>query len=359
MTENDVIRMRLQKQHLSKPIFKDPAEIVGWLGAVQAQDYAGAKWSLATRLDGITDEEIDKAFDAGYILRTHVLRPTWHFVLPEDIRWMLELTEPRITAYSAKYFRDVGLDKATFKRTNNIIVKALEKKESLTKKELGDVLQKARINTDDLRLTFIIIRAELDRLICSGPRRGKQMTYALLDHRAPHGRVLKKDEALSELATRYFKSRGPATDKDFGWWSGLSAADVRKAIDIIRTDLVNVELNGQTYHLMSPDGGQILKKPQVHLLPSWDEYTVAYKDRSLVIDPRFQSVSGHGIFSPIIVVDGKIKGTWRRELKSSSLDFEIRYFAPLSKASRDKVISTAKVYASFLNRKANFTEAIG
>ncbi len=357
MTENDVIRMRLQKQHLSKAIFKDPAEIVGWLGAVQAQDYAGAKWSLATRSDGITDEEIDKTFDAGYILRTHVLRPTWHFVLPDDIRWMLELTEPRITAYSAKYFRDAGLDNTAFKKTNRVIAKALEKEGFLTKKQIGDALVKARIDTSELRLTYIIIKAELDRLICSGPRRGKQMTYALMDRRAPNARVLKKDEALSELAIRYFRSRGPATAKDFGWWSGLSAADSRKAVDIVSANLLRAELNGETYYFTSPiEENNIPKKSPVHLLPSWDEYTVAYKDRSLVINPNFQTESGHGIFSPIVVIDGKIKGIWRRDLKTSSVDIEIRYFGSLSKSAREKVISTARLYAQFLNRKLNVTE---
>lgn len=162
---------------------------------------------------------------------------------------------------------------------------------------------------------------------------------------------------MSELATRYFKSRGPATAKDFGWWSGLSAADARKAVDIVSTDLLRTELKGQQYYFMTPEKeDHNSKKAGVHLLPSWDEYTVAYKDRRLVIDPKFDSESGHGIFSPIIVVDGKIKGVWRRDLKTSSVDIEIRYFGSLSKSSREKVMSTARLYAQYLNRKPNVTE---
>ena len=357
MTENDVIKMRLQNQHLLNQSLTSTADIVRSLGAVQAQDYAGAKWSLATRSTGIAENEIDKSFDAGHILRTHVLRPTWHFVLPDDIRWMLELTEPRITAFSAKYFRDVGLDNAAFKKTNRVIGKALEKEGFLTKKEIADALKRAGIETQELRLTYIIIRAELDQLICSGPRRGKQMTYALMDHRAPNARVLKKDEALSELAMRYFKSRGPATVKDFGWWSGLSAADARNAVNIVSTDLVQEQLNGETYYfLSSKEGNDIPLKTRVHLLPSWDEYTVAYKDRSLVIDQKFQSESGHGIFSPITLVDGNLKGIWRRELKANSVAIEIRYFGSLSKSTREKVIATTRLYAKYLNRKLNVTE---
>lgn len=351
MTPNDIIRMRLQNQQLSNPTFTDPADVVRWLGAVQSQDYAGGKWGLASRSKKTTDEEIDRSFDAGSILRTHVLRPTWHFVLPEDIRWMVELSEPRISAFSAKYFSDVGLDKSVFKRSNRIIVKALEADEFLTKRELESALEKARIDTNGLRSTHIIFRAELDRLICSGPRRGKQFTYALLDRRAPHARVLNKDEALSELAIRYFTSRGPATIKDFGWWSGLSATDSRKAVDIIESHLKHEELEGETYYFTCRAiDADARKKPKVHLLPPWDEYTVAYKDRSLVIDPRFESQSGHGIFSPIVVVDGKIKGTWRRLLKTNSVEVEARYFTDLNKSSRERVDATARLYARHLNR---------
>lgn len=357
MTENDVIKMRLQKQHLINQSFSNTTDIVRSLGAVQAQDYAGAKWSLATRSTGLTEEEIDKSFDAGQIVRTHVLRPTWHFVLPDDIRWMVELTEPRITAFSAKYFRDVGLDKAALKKTNRVIAKALEQKTFLTKKEIGDALQKAGVDTHELRLTYIIIRAELDQIICSGPRRGKLMTYALMERRAPKARILKKDEALSELASRYFASRGPATLKDFGWWSGLSPADARRALDIISSDLSHAELNGEKYFFIPSAQVELPKKTGVHLLPSWDEYTVAYKDRSLVIEQKFQSESGHGIFSPIIVVDGKIKGIWRREIKNSSVDMEIRYFGSLNKSYREKIMATARLYARYLDKKLHVTEA--
>jgi hypothetical protein len=351
MTANDIIKMRLGNQQLSKPLFTDPADVVRWLGAVQSQDYAAGKWGLACRLQKITDDEINRAFDAGCILRTHVLRPTWHFVLPEDIRWMIELTEPRISAFSAKYFSDLELDKSLFKRSNRIIVKALEAGEYLTKKEIGEALQKGKIDTTDLRLTYIIIRAELDRLICSGPRRGKQVTYGLLDHRAPKARVLKRDEALTELAKRYFNSRGPATAQDFAWWSGLSAVDSRKAIEIINAGLLKEAIDGQTYYYASNSKVSDTKKgTQVHLLPSWDEYAVAYKDRRLLIDPQFEDQAGHGIFSPIAVVNGKIKGTWRRELKANAVKVEVRYFADPIESSREKMTATARLYARYLKK---------
>jgi hypothetical protein len=350
MISSDIIRMRLENQQLLCPSFTNPVDVVQWLGAVQSQDYAGGKWALANRSLNVTEDLIDKLFDSGSILRTHVLRPTWHFVLPSDIRWMVELTEPRITALSAKQFRDLELDKTILNRSNRIIEKALSTAKFLTKKELAEVFKKARIDTTELRLTFFLIRAELDRLICSGPRRGKQFTYALLDYRAPESSSLKKDEALNELGIRYFKSRGPATVRDFGWWSGLSPADARRAVEIVKPKLQQTTLDDQTFYFIPSVHKPANKKMQVHLLSSWDEYTVAYKDRSLVIDSEFISEAGHGIFNPIIVVKGKIKGTWRREIKSNSVLVDTKYFGNPDKALRQKVLATAEIYATYLGR---------
>src|SRR5690606_5117870 len=173
-----------------------PEDVIQWMAAVQAQDYAGAKWAIACRMHNAKESDLDNALDEGRILRTHVLRPTWHFVLPDDIRWMIELTEPRITAFSAKYMRDAGLDQSVFNKTNRIISKALEKEGHLTKQELGEILKRSRIDTSEQRLAYILFRAELDCIVCSGRRKGKQMSYALLDERAPKARKLKKEEAL-------------------------------------------------------------------------------------------------------------------------------------------------------------------
>jgi hypothetical protein len=355
MNAKELIKLRLANQHLLSPSFTKPEDLVGWMGAVQSQDYAGAKWALASRLKSPLETEIDKAIDEGKILRTHVLRPTWHFVLPADIRWMIALTEPRISAYSAKYFRDLGLDKPILKRSNKIIAKALEQGEHLTKKEIADLLKKARINTNDLRLTFMIFRAELDQLVCNGARRGKQFTYALLDQRAPGTKLLKKDEALAEIGKRYFTSRGPATIKDLTWWSGLSSADARKAVEIITPQLKAENVNGETYYYDPALTVQKSSKSRIHLLPSWDEFTVAYKDRSLAIDPAFEKESGHGIFNPNIVANGQIIGTWKRTLKNNSVDIQTRYFSNPTKTILEKTSATAKAYAKFIGKQPTIT----
>lgn len=216
MARFDIPRQRLRNQGIAGATFKKPGDVVEWLAAVQAQDYAGAKWALGLRLQDATDDDVEQAFAEGAILRTHLLRPTWHFVTPADIRWMLALTAPRAHAVNADMSRKLELDNALFKRSNAALARALHGGRQLTRDELRGVLQKAGIATDGgLRLGYLLMRAELDGMVCSGARRGKQFTYALLDERAPHAKTLGREEALAELAQRYFVSRGPATVQDF------------------------------------------------------------------------------------------------------------------------------------------------
>src|SRR5215204_6450301 len=216
----DIPAYRLHNQRLSTPNFKTPQAVVQWLGAVQAQDYAGAKWALAQRMTDATDAALDQAFADGSILRTHLLRPTWHFVTPQDIRWMLTLTAPRVHAVSAYMYRQSGLVKAVFKKSNAILEKALQGGKQLTRTELATALDKAGISADGFRLTYLMMYGELEGLICSGARRGKQFTYALLEERVPSVKTINRVEALAELISRYFATRGPATLADFTMWSG-------------------------------------------------------------------------------------------------------------------------------------------
>jgi hypothetical protein len=211
----NIIASRLHNQHISRPDFNTPAEAVQWLGAVQAQDYAAAKWALGLRMKAGSDPALDQAFADGTILRTHVMRPTWHFVTPSDIHWMLELTSKRINAAMSYNFRRLGLDASVFKRSNSALVEALRDGNQLTRLELVSILKHRGIKTDNLGFLHILMHAELDRLICSGARREKQFTYALLDERAPHAKTLKRDEALAELTRRYITSHGPATAQDY------------------------------------------------------------------------------------------------------------------------------------------------
>ncbi len=198
-------------------------------------------------MKGVTDADVDRAFDDGRILRTHFLRPTWHFVAPADIRWMLALSGPRVNATNAHYYRKVGLDDRTLARCLTAVERALEGGRSLTRQELRSVLQKAGLQSAGMRLAYVMMRAELDGVVCSGPRRGKQFTYALLDERVPRSSSLDRDEALAALARRYFSSHGPATLRDYVWWSGLTARDARAGIEMAKPALVQDNLNDLTY----------------------------------------------------------------------------------------------------------------
>jgi hypothetical protein len=206
-----MLATRLANQRLTSTTFQKAAEVVTWLGAVQAQDYTGATWGLALRARGLTAGAIEREFAAGRILRTHVMRPTWHFVAAADIRWLQALTGPRVRALTAYYARQLEIDTRLMTRVRTIVEAALAGRNDLTREELsGRLLSDGRITATGQRLAHIVMELELDAVVCSGPRRGKQFTYALVDERAPKARVLPRDEALAELAARYFRSHGPS-----------------------------------------------------------------------------------------------------------------------------------------------------
>ena len=245
----NIAYQRLRSQHLEGEPLHSAAEVVGWLGAVQAQEYAGAKWALGLRLRRTTEAAIEQAFDAGAILRTHVMRPTWHFVTPEDIRWMLALTAERVTSRMAYYDRQIGLNAAVYRQSGAALAKAMEGGKQLTRAEVTQALARAGIEAEGQRFIHLLMRAELEGLICSGARRGKQFTYTLMDERAPmpSGGQLTREEALAELTRRYFTSHGPAMLQDFGWWSGLTLADGKAGIEMASEHLEKATVDGKTY----------------------------------------------------------------------------------------------------------------
>lgn len=352
MDFSDIPLYRLHNQRLIKTTFKTPAEVVDWLGAVQSQDYAGAKWALGQRANGINEADVDQAFADGSILRSHLLRPTWHFVTPKDIRWMLMLTAPRVHALSDYYYRKSGLDAATFKKSNSTIAKALKGGRQLTRNELASALQKAGIPTDaDLRLTYLVMYAELEGLICSGARRGKQFTYALLEERVPPTKPMKRDEALAELVRRYFSTRGPATLQDFAWWSGLTVADAKAGIEMVRPQFVSETINGQTYWFDESNAPTKLKSPTAYLLPNYDEYFIGFKDRSAfaeVIRREKLEENNPTFIAHVIVLDGQIVGGWKRTLKKDSVVVELSLITKLSKSEHQAVVEAANRFGKFL-----------
>jgi hypothetical protein len=323
---------------------------VDWLVASQAQDYAGAKWALGLRMQNAVDAALDQALAEGSILRTHVLRPTWHFATPADIRWLLALSAPRVHAINAYMYRQQQLDSATLKRSTDTLAGALMGGRQLIREDLKAVLERSGIEVGGgLRLAYIVMAAELDGVICSGARRGRQFTYALLDERAPHARLLEPEQALAELARRYFTSRGPTTVHDFAKWSGLTVSDARNGLAAVEDQFERGVLKCQEYWFPPSMPSGEGREPTTWLMSTYDEYISSYKDRSAIADDdtaaRLAALENALRF--IVVVDGRIVGVWKPIRMKSSLMIETDFFRPQEEAVDQAMARAFGHYAAF------------
>jgi hypothetical protein len=351
MHAEEIARRRLAAQRLTQGALERADAVVSWLGAVQAQDYAGAKWAIGQRMTGATDAALDRAFDAGEILRTHMLRPTWHFVAPADIRWLLALVGPRVQAGNAYMYRQEGLDGPTLARGHAVLVDALAGGRQRTRSELAAALEQAGVPAAGVRLAYIIMAAELDGLICSGARRGKQFTYALLDERAPGAAGLAREDALAELTRRYFRTRGPATLNDCARWSGLTVADVQAGVAACGDALVHTEIDGRAYWLAADAPPRAVGSPLAHLLPNYDEYFIGFADRSAIshaqrtrpADPR-----GDAGYYHVLVMDGQVVGSWRRVPRAGAMVVVTSFAVELAEDEHRALAEAAQRYSAFL-----------
>ena len=329
--------LRLQSQQLADPVFDSPRELVSWMGAVQAQDYRMAKWALHLRLRAAPAGAVDEALRSGEIVRTHIMRPTWHFVAGEDIRWMLMLSGKRVRLANESFGRRFGISEAQYCRCNDLIGDMLRGGKSVTCREIGSSLEKAGIPDASQLVRRFLLRAESDGIICSGPDRDRQPTFALFDERVPRGKELSRDEALATLATRYFRSHTPATLQDFVWWSGLSLSEARRAMGSIHADLETGRFGGSEllvhrYWCGSRDprtGGRAAGEV-LHLLPPYDEYLISYKERGEVLSERYRSKAFNrwGIFYPVILHNGHIVGNWKPATGKRKGICETSFFDP-------------------------------
>jgi hypothetical protein len=350
MKPQDIVYTRLHNHGIGQNIFSRPGEVVTWLGAVQAQDYPGAKWGIGLRIPGSTDDTIEEAIAEKEIVRSWGLRGTLHFMSPADIRWILQLAASRISSLYASYYRKLGLDKAMLSKCYKTIEQALRDSKLLTREEIAASLQKKKIATHDMRLNFILLHAALHGLICHTTRRKKSFTFGLLDEWVPVTNKLARDEALEALTKRYFISHGPATVQDFSWWSGLTIADVKRSIGMAGKLLVSEAVNGVTYY-MSADKHISTEKPKgVFLLPGFDEYFVAYKDRSLIMNTEYarkMMAVKNGLFANTIIINGMIAGTWRRTINKDSMNMEFKPFEKLSAAKMKGLNKVVKEFEKF------------
>lgn len=342
-----IAAQRLLNQRLAASRLSTPGEVVAWFGAVQAQEYVPSRWALGLRMEKATGDQIEQALSEGSILRTHALRPTWHFVTPADIRWVLSLTAPRVKALLARTYRELELDETLLTRSMPAIAAALAGGNYLTRAEIGPVLARAGIVAAGQRLSLIMHRAEIEGVVCSGPRRGKQFTYALLDERAPRARTLPRDEALAELCRRYFTSHGPATMQDFAWWSGLTVADGRAGLEMNKPGLVPDAVAGKTYFRPAASPPAAADAPLAHLLPPFDEYVVAYRDRGAILDPALAAQVRTDLLASSIVVDGQLLGMWKGAASDGVTVVEVAPFRPLRGSESEALAEAVRRWGRF------------
>jgi hypothetical protein len=354
MKPSEIIARRLFNQQIAATNFTRPEEIVGWFVAMQAQDFAMAKWAIGLRLNGPQDADIEKAFNDGLILRTHLLRPTWHFVTPDDIKWLVTLTAPRVNALAGYYYRQGGLDSKIFNRSRDIFIKTMEGGKQLTRTELQDALKQHDIELSGPTLGHLMMYAELEGAICSGARKGKQFTYALLDERAPGARSLTREVALAELTRRYFTSRGPATLQDFVYWSGLTMKDAIQGAASLGDRFVREKTDDKEYIFVDSPVKKVTLARSTFLMPDYDEYGMSYKDRSaLMTGQSILPGTSEGSFNHLLVIDGMQGGIWKREVKSKSSDIKIKIDRSISKTKRQAVPGAVKRYKKFTGNVAS------
>jgi hypothetical protein len=358
MDSSQISDIRLTNQQIASSKCKTAKDVVAWMGAMQAQDYYMVKWAIGQRISGSNEHDVDSAIDSGEILRTHLMRPTWHFVSPDDIHWLLKLTALKIKTSMKSRDRELELTEQVYSKCNSIIEKALAQEGHLTRDELVLLLQTSKIRTNENRASHIFMRAELERIICSGKLKNKKQTFALLSERAPNHKNLHRDEALAQLAQRYFTSHGPATLHDFAWWSGLSLRDVKHAIDMVQSCFVSETIQDKEYWFTSTDALAPTNN-SVYVLPAFDEFLISYKDRSASLPQEINSkaVSNNGIFRPTIIANGKVVGIWQRTIKAGRVIIATEFLQPVSKVLKSKAKEAFTRYVDFIDKKAEFKKS--
>jgi len=332
-TTADLLNIRLYNQLLTTHELKTPEEIVSYMGAMQSQSLDLAKWAIGTRLEGKIVKDIDEALSTGRIIRTHILRPTWHFVSVDDLHWMYDLSNPRLRPIYASYARMLEIDNELIYRTIPIIEKILQGGKHLTKSEITDKLAEQDIIFDTHIFNQVINHAELEGIILNGEVRGKQQTFTLLEEFAPRKVTLSKEEALARLAGFFFRSHAPATLTDFAWWSGLSLTECKQALELNKNDLVSETINGREFWMRNDIKMPSSELNSALLLPPFDEFVVSYKDRSeMISDVHYSKVmTKNGLFSPTIMLNGKIIGSWKKIVKKGSPKIELSFFEKTTK----------------------------
>jgi hypothetical protein len=347
----NIAYLRLINQHIADRPFAHAEQVVAWLGAMQGQDYAGTLWAIGLRMQEATEQTIEQAVADRRIVRTWPMRGTLHFVAAQDVRWLLHLLAPRMIAQAAGRYRQLALDEATFAASQEIFAKVLQGGKQVTREELYQSLEQAHIATTGQRGYHLLVRAAQDGVICFGAPAGNQQTFTLLDEWIAPTKPLLREEALAELARRYFTSHGPATLADLMRWAGITAAEAKMGLAAVEQALIRETLDGLVYW-MSPNSIDTPRNAtELSLLPGFDEYILGYGKRDAVLDPAYAQAicpGGNGVYYPTIVVDGRVVGTWKRVLKKGKVQITPAPFPSLPTVADEALTAAAERYAAFL-----------
>jgi hypothetical protein len=351
-SRDDILRLRLRTQRIDGQHEATPAQTVRHFLAMQAQDFPQALWAVASRTPGTSRSDVLAALDNGEIVRSLPMRGTLHFVAPADLSWMLDLTSARTLQSASTRFLRLGLDQATLARAEVIAQSALAGGNRLSRAEFVALLEANDISAEGQRGYHVIFYLTQRKLICWGPTSAKQQALVLLDEWVPAPRILTRDESLREFAVRYFTSHGPATVRDFAWWTQLTLTDARAAIALAAASLTELTLDDVSYWIATAEldaaaGARFGRG--VRALPGFDEYLLGYQDRSLALAAEHANriVPGsNGIFLPTIVERGRVVGTWRRSGTSRAMS-EPEHFVGASDAELASFGRAASDYEAF------------
>lgn len=353
MKPDDIARLRITQQAISLPL-TSVTEVVQHLGAMQAQDYPGALWSVGLRLVDATQTTIEAAIDQRHIVRTWAMRGTLHFVPPGDIRWMLDLFAPLLISGAAARRRSLAIDDAVLSAAEAIIVAELQQHTVRTRDELCKLLDSQGIATAGQRGIHILRHLSLQKVLCFGPHQGAQPTFVLLDSWVPKSTSLSEQEALGLLAQRYFTSHGPATLQDFIGWSGLSKGRATVGLQQASAELQELQIQTTSYFMASVDK-QVTNSSRGFLLPGFDEFMLGYRDRSAALPAAYANricPGGNGMFMPTLVLDGHVIGTWKKQIKSRAVTIQAVPFEPITPVQKEAFVTAASRYGHFLGKPA-------
>jgi hypothetical protein len=352
MTSSEISKLRLRNQQVSGNSFTSAGQLLQWMGAMQAQDLIMAKWALGLRLPGTTEKQIESAIESGEIIRTHLMRPTWHFAAAGDVDWIMDLTAPQIKSQMKSSDLYYGLTPDVITKCNKVLEKTLNEEQQVSREILVNALNKANIVTTENRAAHILLRAELDKVICSGGLKNNRTTYVLYGNRITSRAKISHETALARLAERYFQSHSPATLQDFIWWSGLRVKDASAGLHEIKSGLMSETIDSQIYWWSENNIAKTALSNTVYLLPAYDEFIISYKDRSAALEWEHinRAISRNGIFKPVIVINNKVSGIWKKTLLKDKLMIEISFFRPYNDKELKAIEKATKWYGQFAGR---------